>query len=210
MSTFGANDYVLGTNRQSPQNAVAGAGTYDFGISIAPQANGTSELRFKLVKSDNSYIFTGKLIDSHSPLVTTKFTFVAFALNTLMGSSTKAMNLTDVKIDLGSPIAVGVEETAETVIPTVYALNQNYPNPFNPSTTIRYDIPKDAQVSLKIYDVLGRHVATLADGIHAANRYTVEWNASGLGSGVYFYKIDARNQDGSGDFSAVKRLLLVK
>jgi hypothetical protein len=103
---------------------------------------------------------------------------------------------------------VSVDELAG--VPTEYALLQNYPNPFNPSTTIRYDLPSTAYVKITIYDVLGRVVATLVDGIQAANRYTVEWNATDVSSGVYFYRMEARNQDGSGDFNSVKKLLFMK
>jgi endo-1,4-beta-xylanase len=95
-------------------------------------------------------------------------------------------------------------------IPKEFALLQNYPNPFNPSTTIRYDLPKIAYVKITVYDVLGRLAATLVDGVQSANRYSVEWNPSHLGSGVYFCRIQARGQDGSGEFTSVKKLLFVK
>jgi len=95
-------------------------------------------------------------------------------------------------------------------VPKEYALLQNYPNPFNPSTTISYDVPKAAYVKVVIYDVLGRVVATLVDGVQPANKYTVVWNASNVSTGVYFYRMTARNSDGSGDFNAVKKLLLMK
>jgi hypothetical protein len=95
-------------------------------------------------------------------------------------------------------------------IPKSFALMQNYPNPFNPSTTIQYDIPNAAHVTLRIYDVLGRLVATLVDGVQAASSYKVEWNATAFASGVYFYRIEARAQDGSKNFASVKKLLLMK
>ncbi len=104
-----------------------------------------------------------------------------------------------------------IEEPVEVGLPTVFALNQNYPNPFNPSTMISYDIPKSAHVSIIIYDVLGRVVTTLVNNeVKAANRYSVEWNASSVSTGVYFYRMTAKNVDGSGDFTAVKKLLLMK
>lgn len=94
--------------------------------------------------------------------------------------------------------------------PKEFALRQNYPNPFNPSTTISYDIPKPATVNVTIYDVLGRAVVTLADGIQSANHYSVQWNASGVSSGMYFLRIQARSTDGQGEFTAVKKLMLMK
>jgi endo-1,4-beta-xylanase len=95
-------------------------------------------------------------------------------------------------------------------IPKEFSLLQNYPNPFNPSTTISYDLPKNAYVKLMIYDVLGRNMASLVDGMQSANRYSVEWNPSRLSSGIYFYRIHARSQDGSGEFTSVKKLLFMK
>ena len=95
-------------------------------------------------------------------------------------------------------------------MPKDFALKQNYPNPFNPSTTISYDIPKPAMVNVTIYDVLGRAVATLANGVQSANHYSVQWNASGVSSGMYFLRIQARSTDGDGEFNAVKKLMLMK
>lgn len=95
-------------------------------------------------------------------------------------------------------------------IPTVFALSQNYPNPFNPSTTIGYDVPTNAYVTISVYDILGRVVAQLVDGSHSANSYTVRWNASGLSSGMYIYRMVSKNEDGTGTFTSVKKLLLMK
>ncbi len=105
--------------------------------------------------------------------------------------------------------AVPVEKIADE-IPKQFALHQNYPNPFNPSTTIRYDVPASAHVTLQIYDLLGRVVATLVDEQQSPGQYTVRWDPSGLSGGTYFYRIDAQNRDGSGKFSFVKKLLYIK
>jgi len=105
---------------------------------------------------------------------------------------------------------IGVKDDELASIPKVFAMHQNYPNPFNPLTTISYDIPKNANVKLVIYDMLGRSVATLVDGIQPANKYTVQWDASQFGSGIYFYRIEARSQDGSENFTSVKKLVLMK
>jgi hypothetical protein len=104
---------------------------------------------------------------------------------------------------------VGVEGTA-LQIPKAFALRQNYPNPFNPSTMIQYELPTSSKVSLKIYDVLGRLVATLVDGIQAPNTYRIQWNPARLSSGVYFARIQARSEDGSKDFTDVKKLMFMK
>jgi len=89
--------------------------------------------------------------------------------------------------------------------PTIYKLHQNYPNPFNPTTTIAYSIPEGtAFVSLKVFDILGRHVATLVNERKAAGAYQVSFDASHLASGVYLYRIQA------GSYVATRKMLLVK
>lgn len=98
----------------------------------------------------------------------------------------------------------------QAALPFVFHLMQNYPNPFNPTTTIQYSIPKSAYVTLKVYDVLGRLVTTLVDGVKEASFYQVQWNATAVSTGVYFYRIEARSQDGSKNFTSVKKLLLMK
>lgn len=89
-------------------------------------------------------------------------------------------------------------------IPVTYALEQNYPNPFNPATTIRYQIPKDGIVTLKVYDLLGAEVATLINEEKAAGTYVVNFDASSLASGVYLYKLQAD------EFVSVKKMILLK
>ena len=89
-------------------------------------------------------------------------------------------------------------------VPDKYALEQNYPNPFNPSTIIRYDIIKSSNVSLKIYDIMGREVTTLVNDVQTAGRYEVMFSAKNLSSGVYFYRLIAD------DFTAIKKMVLMK
>ena len=98
---------------------------------------------------------------------------------------------------------VGVK-TNRSQIPDSYKLFQNYPNPFNPSTTIRYQIPKSGQTNITIYDILGNKVAVPVNEAQNAGTYQVEWNASNLSSGIYFYKLT------SGFYSETKKMLLVK
>ncbi len=203
ISTNGANDYVLGSNLHEGA-AVAGAGVYDFAMSFAPKEDGTMEVRFSIEKADKSYKWAGIAIDNHSPLATKKFNCVAFALNS--GTTTTAMKLQEVKIDLGDQIDVttGVGELADVSIPTVYALSQSYPNPFNPSTTIGFALPQSSNVRLVVYDLMGRVVAELANGHFNAGYYKVTFDARNLASGVYFYQLKA------GDFTSVRKVSFSK
>jgi Secretion system C-terminal sorting domain/CARDB len=104
---------------------------------------------------------------------------------------------------LGSSSVTGVEDE-NFIIPEEYVLYQSYPNPFNPSTTIKYSLPNSDIVSLKVFDILGREVAILLDEYKTAGTHTVEFNASGLASGVYFYQLRAQN------FVEAKKMVLLK
>jgi len=108
-------------------------------------------------------------------------------------------------------IATDVRENIDEIIPNEFTLEQNYPNPFNPSTVIKYAIPQQTtqrvastHVVLKVYDVLGKEVATLVNGEQSGGSYEVEFDASGLSSGTYFYRLVA------GNFSKTMKFILLK
>ncbi len=105
---------------------------------------------------------------------------------------------------LSVPKLTSVEQIAGAVIPEKYLLSQNYPNPFNPSTTINYQIPNNGIVTLKVYDMLGREVATLVNNVQSAGNYSMQFSGANLSSGVYFYKLTA------GNYTDVKRMLMLK
>ena len=94
-------------------------------------------------------------------------------------------------------------------VPGEFALQQNFPNPFNPTTTIAFSVPNTGNVTLKVYDILGRHVRTIVDGAYQAGNYNLVWDATDtsgnlVSAGVYFYTIK------TGSFSDTKRMLLLK
>jgi hypothetical protein len=97
----------------------------------------------------------------------------------------------------------------EILAPDVYALVQNYPNPFNPNTKITYSLAIDSKVTLKVFDVLGQEVVTLINGNVTAGIQEINFDASSLNSGVYFYQIKAVGVDGT-DFNSVKKMILTK
>jgi hypothetical protein len=88
--------------------------------------------------------------------------------------------------------------------PNSFVLEQNYPNPFNPVTVIRYQLTVNSFVTLKVFDVLGQEVATLADGVQNAGYKSITWDASMISSGVYYYRLQANN------YFETKKLLLLK
>lgn len=138
-------------------------------------------------------------------------TFLAtnpFVLPVLI-NSTNTMHLSNLMyLDLPVKTTAGNQVLAikdeEVTQPYAFSLRQNYPNPFNPSTTIDFSIPNSSKVELKVYDLLGREVATLVNEYKQAGNYSVQFNALSLASGVYFYKI------ASGNFQDVKKMILIK
>lgn len=108
-----------------------------------------------------------------------------------------------------SPLSVGASNASPA---RSFQLAQNYPNPFNPTTTIRYELPVASDVKLEVFDVLGRKVATLVNARLSAGQYDVAFNASGLSSGVYFYRCQASGVGGAANqnFIQTKKMMLVK
>jgi len=101
------------------------------------------------------------------------------------------------------------DPTSVSNVPKSFALGQNFPNPFNPTTTISFNMPQSGYVTMKVYDVLGRCVRTLASGEYSAGNYSIVWDATddsgnNISAGVYFYTISAEN------YHATRRMMFIK
>jgi hypothetical protein len=109
----------------------------------------------------------------------------------------------------------GVAGQPPSETPQGFALLQNYPNPFNPSTRIEYTLPVESGVAIKVYNILGQEIATLINEQQTSGRHVVEWNGRStngfaMSSGVYFYRVEARQNGGQLQFVSVKKMLLLK
>ena len=113
------------------------------------------------------------------------------------------------QIDFDGTVTYSKVVEVEILAPAEFNLAQNYPNPFNPATAINFSLAADSKVSLKIFDVIGQEVAQLVNGQLAAGQHNVNFDASSLNSGVYFYKIEANGVDGT-SYSSVKKMILTK
>lgn len=111
---------------------------------------------------------------------------------------------------LKSPTGVNESKHNQTI--DKFSLSQNYPNPFNPTTSISFELPKKSYVSLRIFDIIGREVATIASEEMPAGRYTKQWNAVNMASGIYFYRLvaNAIPSGQAGPFTETKKLVLLK
>jgi hypothetical protein len=116
------------------------------------------------------------------------------------------LSLSDIQMDnvVLNKSKLNVRNFKGESLPIDYSLEQNYPNPFNPTTTIRYQIPKDGMVTLKVYDILGAEVATLVNEEKVAGKYEVGFDASRLASGVYIYRLNVN------DFVNVNKMVMLK
>jgi hypothetical protein len=202
--------------------------TWAFADTLSPTLNAFNELQITStgtlvhVKVENANIYVRSSLDgSHwssfsqvnptANTATAKWTFgisTALVDNANIGvawidTTTGFDEIFYRKVTIPSPPTVGVMEN-ERSTPGQFALNQNFPNPFNPTTVISYQLPEASHVALKLFDMLGREVATLVDGVKSAGQHTVELNASKLQSGIYFYRLQA------GNFYETRKLTLLK
>ena len=126
----------------------------------------------------------------------------------LTGQTTNGLSITGTDAIVTVGCGLGKDAVAGDV-PLTWGLEQNHPNPFNPSTTVSYALPVNADVSLIVYDVLGRKVTTLVAGQAIAGRYDLVFDASSLSSGIYFYRLMATGDNGT-SFTRVNRMILMK
>ena len=187
--------------------------TFSWSASVDPDTDETPAYDFAL-STDSSFAIVDTFINCGSDttlafdsLAPGKYYWKVSAysgLDTVWGSESdqKPWSFTII------PVAL---ESANPVI-THYRLDNNYPNPFNPTTTIRYELPRQSRVMLSIYDINGRAVANLVNATQPTGLYSVTWDAGDLGSGVYFYRIEVYSpyKNGTGEFRQVKKMILIK
>ena len=191
------------------EGGVAGAIQTEGDVTLSSDANFTFNGTTAQVTSElMPAAVNDVVIDNEAGVTLTQETTINGVLRLVSGEFDNTIPFTlgpDASISMeGGSLTFPVSAETDPEIPAEFALHQNYPNPFNPSTTIRYDIRERADVSVKIYDVTGREVMELVNQTQAPGSYTVQWNAIGVASGVYYYQIRA------GDWHATKSLMLVK
>ncbi len=202
-SLDGSYDGVDLRNFSKLRFEVMGSGT----LSVILEAKVNGQYVYPFVNVPVTSSFTTKEIDlslfkiNGVPVDLSSITLVNFQMSKQYNTG---MTNYDFSIKNTGIIAnsVGISNNEGTV--TEYSLAQNYPNPFNPVTNITFSLPKQDFVTLKVYNVLGKEVAVLANGVKASGIYNITFDASSLSSGVYFYKLETSS------FSDVKRLVVTK
>jgi aminopeptidase N len=200
--TWFIDEWVKQPNHPAYQN------TYGF----TNLGGGNWRVDFKAYQSQTNTVF-------HKMPITIKFSFTTGSDSTIRvmndaNNQTFTFNFnrqpTTVVFDPNNDIvlktatlSIGVNNISSEV-PGKYSLSQNYPNPFNPMTNIKFDVPKKSLVKIRIYDITGKIIAELVNQELTAGSYETNWNASGVSSGIYFYKIETR------EFNKTMKMVLVK
>jgi len=174
-------------------NADAGSGMLD-------------EIRLWSVARTASEIYSNmcnKWVPNNATGLKAKWHFDSTYVDSVSGWNGNPMGLATFDTITFCPIVTNISGNG-VILPKNYKLEQNYPNPFNPTTNIRFSIPKSGYVEIKIYDMLGKEVATLVRDPYLAGEYIVGFNASSLSSGIYFYRITVNG------FIDTKKMMLIK
>jgi hypothetical protein len=150
-------------------------------------------------------VCTNPLQQSYPLLVADGFGGAIFTWNDMRNNATNSSDIYAQRVGASGTLggATGVDENNHSQ-PTIFALEQNYPNPFNPNTAIKYQIPKAGLATLKVYDILGKQVATLINENKNAGYYEVSFDASQMASGIYIYQLKVN------DFVSNKKMILLK
>ncbi len=166
-------------------------------------ATETNNYGFDIERSNNNISFEkiGTLKGKGTTTEAQQYSFKDAGITTGKGKVYYRLKQIDMDGNYDYTDAIEVEYS---IIPAEFSLSQNYPNPFNPTTTIKFGLPKEVKVTLKVYDILGNEVSTIVDQKMEPGYYKYEWNGVPFASGVYFYRLDA------GSFVKIKKMVLVK
>jgi hypothetical protein len=210
--TISGPDTVVRNHSTTYTLTITGGPAVDAGCDISARF-GTIGAVSSSLKLSNSELTQGSPIPMSAGSITMQFSFTpsgSGSSDTLYatGISTNGSGSGGDQWNWAPKKVVTVLSTTdvreEPLVAHAYALQQNYPNPFNPTTQFTFQLPVAASVSLKVFDARGSEVASIVQGQMHAGTYTETWNAAGLASGVYYYRLSA------GTFSQTRKLLLMK
>ena len=205
---LGFSQYILKINR-TIQDASIGIENFDSSIPHNSQIANGNEIRFGILPTNGIQVENElqlvRLRVTSSEIISDIQVLWQNEANPFATDLYELLNGQMVRItNPDNHIVNNLTGINETIIPVGYSLSQNYPNPFNPTTVISYGIPKTENVTLKVYNELGREVATLINMKQGAGNYSIKFNGSNLSSGIYYYKLE------SGNFVATKKMILKK
>jgi hypothetical protein len=167
-------------------------------------ASETNNMGFEVQRKSNSEYQSLGFVEGFG--TTTNSQTYSFTDNNIQpGSYTYRLK----QIDFDGTFEYSNEVEVDFAVPAEFSLFQNYPNPFNPATKIAFTLPVESHLTLKVFNILGEEVTTLYNASMGAGSHNLDFDASNLNSGIYFYQLEAQGIDGSG-FSEVKKMMLTK
>jgi len=163
---------------------------------IIKHKNGTDTVRVNQSTNGSQWVYLGKYTFSPdtSQSVTISDAGAGTAGTYVVADAVRLISFDNVFVD--------VQDTPQ--LPSAFLLEQNYPNPFNPETTVSFHLPRNEYTSLKVYNVLGKEVRSLVEGVTAAGTHRMQFNAEGLASGIYFLSLKTES------FASVKKMTLIR
>ncbi len=208
-----AGTYIIGVSIYDPEPS--GSDTTSYILSLEGEFEGTggpqlisyNVYRSNVTSASSSGLKVGS-VDAYTTTYVEAISFVGefYYQVTAVYDQGESLPSNDASIKI-----VNIEDEKNIDIPKEFKMYQNYPNPFNPITTISYQLPKNGIVTLKIYDILGREVATLVNNEERTiGRYNVNLNAGNMASGVYIYQLWVNDLVGENSYKATKKLVLLK
>ena len=163
-----------------------------------------------LILFSGFFLFSTDTIKAESSDISNK---VSEEFTSLSNNAKRLIGLESNKVNsVGSSVIVTVTVTniIEPTIPSEFSLSQNYPNPFNPTTQIQYILPSSSHVIVTVYYSLGQTVKVFNEGTKEAGNHNITFNGEGLSSGIYLYSVNSVSIDGKQNFTAAKKMLLLK
>ncbi len=210
---YGSSSRYIGYNTEASATfkyPVNSSSTHHFSMIVPETENASNQAQYsvyqngtfrgEVVLNQNENSGNWRDIGSWSFLEGDSVSIVVKNVET--SNSNRVLRADAVKVQFGTSSFVSIDEDSQ--VPDSFTLSQNYPNPFNPTTQIRYTVPRQEKVSLKVYNILGELVSTLVNEVHFPGTYQVTFDGSNLASGVYFYRLEGNNYLETKTFTLIK------
>ncbi len=194
------------SNQKTVNHSYSEANTYNYSLTVTDDkgAAGSASGQILIGGNTNNYITIEPSNGTVQPGGSTTIRVTLNAESIPEGTYTGQLNISTNGGNITIPIDFLVDVEKLSDLPAEYFLNQNYPNPFNPTTTIEFSIGRTSMVKLKVYDIIGKEVLTLINENKRPGSYKFDFNADGLSSGVYIYRLETN------EFIDSKKLIILK
>jgi hypothetical protein len=207
---------VLLESEAPPPPGGGGDSTYVSGYVMGQSGSGGSLVRLNGATVDLTSGGAKRSVTTdgngyYSTVVATGSYSVSVTAQGYLSSASSGIAVTSDGLSYGAVLQGEATDVSETVVtPSSFVLHEAYPNPFNPATTISFVLPTESRVLLRVYDIQGREVSTLADAVYPSGPYALQFDALWLSSGIYFVRMEAAPTSGTEKFISMRRLVVLR